>query len=269
MRSLYCLYSGFEASPRKGPLKPVSFYSVAKNFVVAPVVNTTFRPWVRGLHNIPSEGPAILAANHLSFSDSVFMPVKVPRQVHFMAKDDYWGKQGVSGWAMRKFFDLSGQIPMDRSGGTASQNSLNAGEQALRNGSVLGIYPEGTRSPDGRLYRGKLGIARLALNTQAPVIPIALIGTDKVQPIGKNIPRLGRVGMIVGEPMTFESYYGNADDRFAQRAVTDEIMYRIMRLSGQEYVDVYASDVKRQLEAEKSAAKAVRKAQRHQGDPDS
>ncbi|GAA1147165.1 lysophospholipid acyltransferase family protein [Nesterenkonia lutea] len=244
----------------------MSFYSVAKNIVVGPVVNTAFRPWVRGLHNIPSEGPAILASNHLSFSDSVFIPVKVPRQVHFMAKDDYWARQGASGWVMKKFFDLSGQIPMDRSGGAASQNSLNAGEQALRDGAVLGLYPEGTRSPDGRLYRGKLGIARLALNTQAPVIPIALIGTDKVQPIGKNIPRLGRVGMIVGEPMTFESYHGNAEDRFAQRAVTDEIMYRIMRLSGQEYVDVYASDVKRQLEAEKAAAKAARRAHRHRED---
>ncbi|GAA1816725.1 lysophospholipid acyltransferase family protein [Nesterenkonia flava] len=231
-----------------------SFYHLAKTFLVEPVVKTTFRPWVKGLDNIPAEGPAILASNHLSFSDSVFIPVVVPRQVRFLAKKDYWQGKGIAGAWNRWFFDASGQIPMDRSGGAASQNSLNAGEQALRNGDLLGIYPEGTRSPDGRLYRGKLGVARLALNTQVPVIPIALIGTDKVQPLGKMVPRVRRVGMIIGEPMTFESYYANAKDRFAQRAVTDAIIYQIMRLSGQEYVDVYAADVKRKLEAEKAQA---------------
>ncbi|GAA4922467.1 lysophospholipid acyltransferase family protein [Nesterenkonia rhizosphaerae] len=227
------------------------FYRSAKSLVVAPLVNTVFRPWVKGLDNIPTEGAAILASNHLSFSDSVFIPVVVPRQVRFLAKNDYWKGKGVSGAWNRWFFNASGQIPMDRSGGRASQNSLSAGENALREGHLLGIYPEGTRSPDGRLYRGKLGVAKLALSAQVPVIPIALIGTDKVQPIGKNIPRVRRVGMIIGEPMSFETYYGNADDRFAQRAVTDEIMSQIMRLSGQEYVDVYASEVKRRLEAEK------------------
>lgn len=232
---------------------PSSFYSIAKTFVVGPLVNTVFRPWVKGLDNIPAEGPAILASNHLSFSDSVFIPVVVPRQVRFLAKSDYWGGKGVSGAWNRWFFSISGQIPMDRSGGRASQNSLAAGEQALQEGNLLGIYPEGTRSPDGRLYRGKLGVAKLALRSQVPVIPIALIGTDKVQPIGKNIPRVRRVGMIIGTPITFETYYANADDRFAQRAVTDEITSQIMRLSGQEYVDLYATDVKRQMEAEKGS----------------
>ncbi len=231
----------------------VSFYYVAKTFAVAPLVNTAFRPWVKGLDNIPSEGPAILASNHLSFSDSVFLPVKVPRPVRFLAKKDYFVKKGPVGWVQKKFFEVSGQIPMDRSGGQASQNSLADAEQALREGAVLGIYPEGTRSPDGRLYRGKLGVARLALNTRVPVIPVAMIGTEKVQPIGKTVPNLRRVGMIVGEPMTFESYYENAGDRFAQRAVTDEIMYQIMRLSGQEYVDVYAADAKRKREQEKDS----------------
>lgn len=226
----------------------VSFYSIAKTFVVGPAVNTIFRPWVKGLDNIPTEGPAILASNHMSFSDSVFIPVAVPRQVRFLAKNDYWKGKGMAGVWNRWFFTVSGQIPMDRSGGQASQNSLAAGEQALRDGHLLGIYPEGTRSPDGKLYRGKVGVAKLALNAQVPVIPIALIGTANVQPIDKIIPRVARVGMIVGEPMTFESYYDNASDRFAQRAVTDEIMSHIMRLSGQEYVDLYAADVKRRME---------------------
>lgn len=226
------------------------FYYVAKTFVVGPVVNMAFRPWVKGLGNVPQEGAAILASNHLSFSDSVFLPVKVPRPVRFLAKKDYFDRRGPMGWAQKSFFDVTGQIPMDRSGGKASQDSLDAGEQALRDGAVLGIYPEGTRSPDGRLYRGKLGVARLALRTRVPVIPVAMIGTDKVQPIGKKVPNIRRVGVIFGEPMTFEGYYDNADDRFAQRAVTDEIMYQIMRLSGQEYVDTYAADEKRRLERE-------------------
>lgn len=240
----------------------LTFYATAKTFVVAPLVNTAFRPWVKGLDNIPDEGPAILASNHLSFSDSVFLPVKVPRPVRFLAKKDYFVKKGPWGWTQKKFFQVTGQIPMDRSGGRASQDSLDAGEEALLEGALLGIYPEGTRSPDGRLHRGKLGVARLALRTQVPVIPIALIGTDKVQPIGKNIPRVRRVGMIIGEPMSFGSYYANAEDRFAQRAVTDEIMYRIMRLSGQEYVDVYAADVKRRLEQSKQSAPRPRTARR-------
>lgn len=233
----------------------VSFYSVAKKFVVGPVVNSAFRPWVKGLDNIPAEGPAILASNHMSFSDSVFIPVAVPRQVRFLAKNDYWKGRGAAGVWNRWFFTMTGQIPMDRSGGQASQNSLAAGEQALRDGHLLGIYPEGTRSPDGRLYRGKVGVAKLALNARVPVIPIALIGTDKVQPIDKIIPRVARVGMIVGEPMTFETYYANAEDRFAQRAVTDEIMTQIMRLSGQEYVDLYASEVKRKLAQQNESRK--------------
>ncbi|NLS10273.1 1-acyl-sn-glycerol-3-phosphate acyltransferase [Nesterenkonia sp. MY13] len=231
----------------------MSFYSIAKRFAVGPAVNTIFRPWVKGLDHIPSEGAAILASNHMSFSDSVFIPVAVPRQVRFLAKNDYWKGRGVAGVWNRWFFNITGQIPMDRSGGQASQISLAGGLEALSNGDLLGIYPEGTRSPDGRLYRGKLGVAQLALRAQVPVIPMALIGTDKVQPIDKNIPRVRRVGLIIGEPMTFESYYDNAGDRFAQRAVTDEVMSQIMRLSGQEYVDVYAATVKKQLEEARSA----------------
>lgn len=227
------------------------FYNTAKRFLVGPAVNTIFRPWVKGLDNVPAQGAAILACNHLSFSDSVFIPVAIPRQVRFLAKNDYWTGRGLSGRWNRWFFNATGQIPMDRSGGAASQNSLDNGVQALLNGDLLGIYPEGTRSPDGRLYRGKLGMAQLALRAQVPVIPMALIGTDKVQPIERNIPRIHRVGLIIGEPMRFDSFYGNVGDRFAQRAVTDQVMSQIMRLSGQEYVDVYASVVKQKLDAQK------------------
>ncbi len=136
---------------------------------------------------------------------------------------------------------------MDRSGGAASALSLNAGMDVLKNGSLLGIYPEGTRSPDSRLYRGKVGVARLALQARVPVIPVAMIGTDKVQPIGKRMPNIRRIGMIFGEPLDFSRYYGLEDDRLIQRSVTDEIMYELMRLSGQEYVDEYAAVVKLRL----------------------
>ncbi|MVT25432.1 1-acyl-sn-glycerol-3-phosphate acyltransferase [Nesterenkonia alkaliphila] len=232
------------------------FYNNAKRFLVGPAVNTIFRPWVKGLDNLPAEGAAILACNHLSFSDSVFIPVVIPRPVRFLAKNDYWKGRGISGRWNRWFFNATGQIPMDRSGGAASQNSLDNGVQSLLDGDLLGIYPEGTRSPDGRLYRGKLGVAQLALRAQVPVIPMALIGTDKVQPLDRNIPRIHRVGLIIGEPMRFDSFYGNVGDRFAQRAVTDQIMSQIMRLSGQEYVDVYASVVKQKLQAQKEAQKS-------------
>lgn len=226
------------------------FYRGAKRFAVGPAVNTIFRPWTKGLDNIPAEGPAILASNHQSFSDSIFIPVAVPRPVRFLAKSDYWQRKGLYGAGSRWFFNAAMQIPMDRSGGRASQDSLAAGEAALRDGDLLGIYPEGTRSPDGRLYRGKLGMAKLALRSRVPVIPMALIGTNKVQPIGRNIPRIHRVGLIIGEPMTFDTYYANANDRFAQRAVTDQVMSQIMRLSGQRYVDTYATTVKKQMESE-------------------
>ncbi|GAB3846255.1 lysophospholipid acyltransferase family protein [Nesterenkonia populi] len=227
-----------------------SFYINAKRFAVEPLVKAVWRPWVKGLDNIPEEGGAILAANHLSFFDSVLVPVVVPRPVSYLAKKDYWEMDGSVGKFNRWFFTATGQIPMDRSGGAASADSLRYGEEALKQGSLLGIYPEGTRSPDGKLYRGKLGVAKLALRAQVPVIPIALIGTDKVQPIEDSIPKVRRVGMIIGEPMSFESYYPMALDRFAQRSVTDQIMYQIMRLSGQEYVDVYGSEVKARLEAQ-------------------
>jgi 1-acyl-sn-glycerol-3-phosphate acyltransferase len=218
-----------------------------KTFVLGPVLKTLFRPWVKGLDNVPAEGAAILASNHLSFSDSIFMPLMVPRPVVFLAKSEYFTGKGIKGKLTAAFFRLTNQLPMDRSGGAASAQSLDAGMDVLKNGSLLGIYPEGTRSPDSRLYRGKVGVARLALKARVPVIPVAMIGTDKVQPIGKRVPNIRRIGMIFGEPLDFSRYYGMEDDRLVQRSVTDEIMYALMRLSGQEYVDEYAAAVKLRL----------------------
>jgi len=223
------------------------FYWFMKTFVLGPVLKTLFRPWVKGLDNVPAEGAAILASNHLSFSDSIFMPLMVPRPVVFLAKSEYFTGKGIKGRLTATFFRLTNQLPMDRSGGAASALSLNAGMDVLKNGSLLGIYPEGTRSPDSRLYRGKVGVARLALQARVPVIPVAMIGTDKVQPIGKRMPNIRRIGMIFGEPLDFSRYYGMEDDRLIQRSVTDEIMYELMRLSGQEYVDEYAAVVKLRL----------------------
>jgi 1-acyl-sn-glycerol-3-phosphate acyltransferase len=223
------------------------FYWFMKTFVLGPVLKTLFRPWVKGLDNVPADGAAILASNHLSFSDSIFMPLMVPRPVVFLAKSEYFTGKGIKGRLTAAFFRLTNQLPMDRSGGAASALSLNAGMDVLKNGSLLGIYPEGTRSPDSRLYRGKVGVARLALQARVPVIPVAMIGTDKVQPIGKRMPNIRRIGMIFGEPLDFSRYYGMEDDRLIQRSVTDEIMYELMRLSGQEYVDEYAAVVKLRL----------------------
>lgn len=227
-------------------------YWVLKKIFLGPILKVLFRPWTKGLDNLPAEGPAVLASNHLSFSDSIFMPLMVPRPVVFLAKSDYFTGRGIKGKLTAAFFKLTNQLPMDRSGGAASASSLQTGVDVLKDGGLLGIYPEGTRSPDGRLYRGKVGVAKLVLTANVPVIPVAMIGTDKVQPIGRRIPSIRRLGVIFGEPMDFSRYQGMADDRFVQRAVTDEIMYELMRLSGQEYVDVYASTVKDKLAAEKS-----------------
>ncbi|BCW54182.1 1-acyl-sn-glycerol-3-phosphate acyltransferase [Arthrobacter sp. FX8] len=223
------------------------FYWVMKRIFLGPVIKLLFRPWVKGLDNIPAQGAAIIASNHLSFSDSIFMPLMVRRPVVFLAKSEYFTGTGIKGRLTAAFFRLTNQLPMDRSGGAASAASLNAGMEVLNAGGLLGIYPEGTRSPDGRLYRGKVGVARLALQAGVPVIPVAMIGTDKVQPIGKRLPNIRRIGMIFGEPLDFSQYREQAEDRTVQRKVTDEIMSQLMRLSGQEYVDEYAAVVKLRL----------------------
>ena len=232
------------------------FYWLLKRIVLGPVLFPLFRPWVKGLHNVPEAGGVILASNHLSFSDSIFLPLVVKRRVTFLAKADYFTGAGLKGRVTAAFFRGVGQLPVDRTGGKASEAALNTGLKVLRRGSTLGIYPEGTRSPDGRLYRGKTGVARMALEGRVPVIPVAMIGTDKVQPIGRKMPNLGhRVGIVFGEPLDFSRYDGMQDDRYVLRSITDEIMYALMELSGQEYVDVYAATMKERLAAARRAAK--------------
>jgi 1-acyl-sn-glycerol-3-phosphate acyltransferase len=219
-------------------------YFILKTFVLGPLLRVLFRPWVRGIENIPSTGPVILASNHLSFSDSIFLPLQSRRPVVFLAKSEYFTGKGLKGALTRWFFKSTGQLPIDRSGGKASEASLNTGLKVLSQGQVLGIYPEGTRSPDGRLYRGRTGIARMVLESKAPIIPVAMIDTEKVQPIGKRLPRIRRIGIVVGTPLDFSRFDGMEGDRIVLRAVTDEIMYELRKLSGQEYVDAYASSVK-------------------------
>ena len=219
-------------------------YWVFKYILIGPWLRLFFRPWVEGMNNIPADGPAILASNHLSFSDSFFLPLMLPRRVTFLAKSDYFTGRGIKGRLIAWFFSSAGQIPVDRSGGKASDAALRTGLRVLEGDQLLGIYPEGTRSPDGRLYRGRTGVARMALEGGVPVIPVAMVDTEKIQPPGKVIPRIGRVGMRIGKPLDFSRYDGMASDRFVLRSVTDEIMYELMVLSGQQYVDMYATRAK-------------------------
>ncbi len=222
-------------------------YFIIKNFILGPILQILFRPWVKGAKNVPNAGGAILASNHLSFSDSIFLPLKVRRPVTFLAKSDYFTGKGVKGALIRWFFKATGQLPIDRSGGKASEDSLNTGLGVLERGLLLGIYPEGTRSPDAKLYRGRTGIARMVLEAKVPVIPVAMIDTEKVQPIGSKYPKIRRVGVVIGEPMDFTRFAGMEGERAVLRAVTDLIVYNIMQLSNQEYEDVYASTVKNRM----------------------
>ncbi|GAA2174952.1 lysophospholipid acyltransferase family protein [Agrococcus versicolor] len=220
------------------------FNWLLKHWIVGPYVLTVFRPWIKGAEGIPATGPVIIAGNHLSFIDSVLMPLILRRRIYFLAKSDYFTGRGLKGLLVRWFFQASGQLPIDRSGGKASEASLEAGLRVLARGDVLGIYPEGTRSPDGKLYRGRTGVARMVLEGQAPVVPCVMIGTEKIMPTGRIVPKVGRVGIVFGEPLDFSRYYGLDTDRFVLRSVTDEIMYALAQLSDQEYVDVYASSAK-------------------------
>jgi 1-acyl-sn-glycerol-3-phosphate acyltransferase len=223
------------------------FYWLMKYIVIGPIVKAIFRPWIIGRKNVPAEGAAILASNHLSFADSIFLPLMLDRPVAFLAKSDYFTGKGLKGWATRLFFKGTGQIPIDRSGGKASEASLNTGLQVLGTGDLLGIYPEGTRSPDGKLYRARTGIARMALEAQVPVVPVVMVDTDTMMPIGQRMPRIMRVGMIIGEPLDFSRFAGMENDRYILRSVADEIAVALQRLGQQEYEDVYASAVKDRL----------------------
>jgi 1-acyl-sn-glycerol-3-phosphate acyltransferase len=230
------------------------FYWFLKWIAIGPVLRIVFRPVVEGAENVPLEGPAILASNHLSYADWLFMPLTLPRRVTFVAKAEYFTTPGIKGWFQRKFFAGSGQVPIDRSGASAAEGALTAAKRILAQGELFGIYPEGTRSHDGRLYRGKTGVARLALETGVPVIPVAVLRTDVVAPPGKKFGTFTRPGVRFGKPLDFSRYEGLENDRYILRSITDEIMYEIMRLSGQEYVDMYATRAKE--ESKKPAIEA-------------
>ena len=220
------------------------FYWLLKWVFVGPMLKLVFRPRTEGADNVPETGPAILASNHLSYADWLFMPLTLPRRVTFVAKAEYFTSPGVKGWFKKKFFSGSGQVPIDRSGANAAEGALAAAKRILGQGDLFGIYPEGTRSHDGKLYRGRTGVARLALETKVPVIPVAVLGTNEIAPPGKKFGSLTRPLVRFGTPLDFSRYEGLENDRYILRSITDEIMYEIMRLSGQEYVDLYATRAK-------------------------
>ncbi|MGH4026080.1 MAG: lysophospholipid acyltransferase family protein [Pseudonocardiaceae bacterium] len=220
------------------------FYWLLKHLLLGPMMRLTCRPQVRGAEDLPAQGGAILASNHLAVVDSFFLSLVVQRRVTFLAKGEYFTSPGVRGWLKRQFFSAAGQVPIDRSSASAAQAALDTGVRLLAEGHLLGIYPEGTRSPDGRLYKGKTGVSRLALQAGVPVIPVAMVGTDRVNPIGSKMWRPHPVEIRFGAPLDFSRYEGLAGDRFVERSMVDEIMYSLMELSGQEYVDIYAASVK-------------------------
>ena len=201
-----------------------------------------FRPKVSGLRHVPSNGPVIIASNHLSFSDSIFMPLVVPRNVTFLAKSEYFTSPGIKGFIKKITFIALGQVPVDRSGGKRSEAALLTGLKLLKDEHCIGIYPEGTRSPDGRLYKGRTGIARMAIESGAPIIPVAMYNTAEIQPTGQVVPKVRRVEMVFGEPMYFT---GDSTDQAVLRTATNQIMEKIAELSKQEYVpNMYASEAK-------------------------
>ncbi|WP_029137051.1 lysophospholipid acyltransferase family protein [Nakamurella lactea] len=222
---------------------------VMKYILVGPWLRLFFPCKVSGIENIPESGGVILAGNHVSVADSFFTPLHIKRQVVYLAKSEYFTEKGIKGRLKKMFFSGLGQIPIDRGGASAAKDALNTGVRLLKQGKILGIYPEGTRSPDARLYKGKTGVARMALEAGVPVIPLAMIGTDKVNPIGSKMWRPRRIQLVIGRPLDFSRYEGLIGDRFVERSMTDEIMYRIMELSHQEYVDVYAAKVKADMDA--------------------
>ena len=225
-------------------------YTFLKSFLT-PILMLLFRPKVSGLRHVPNLGPVIIASNHLSFSDSIFMPLVVPRKVTFMAKSEYFTSPGLKGFVKKIIFQALGQVPVDRSGGRRSESAIRTGLKLLEEGQCIGIYPEGTRSPDGRLFKGRTGIARMAIDSGAPIVPVAMFNTAEIQPTGQVVPKVRRVEMVFGEPMYFT---GDSSDLALLRQVTDEIMRGIQKISGQVYVDMYASDAKNALVAEQKVA---------------
>ncbi|MFC4561799.1 lysophospholipid acyltransferase family protein [Nocardiopsis mangrovi] len=198
-----------------------------------------YRPAIEGLGNIPRSGPVLLASNHLSFSDSVVIPLAVPRRVRFLAKAEYFEGPGVKGRLSKAAFTALGAVPVRRGSGRDAVDALELGLRVLKDGEIFTIYPEGTRSPDGRLYRGRTGVGHLALTSGAPVVPVALTGTERIQPIGARLPRVSPIGIRFGAPLDFSTGYGHLKTGPARRAVTDEIMAAIRSLSGQQDAGAY------------------------------
>ena len=207
--------------------------------VVPPLAKLLWRPTVRGLDNIPLTGPVIFASNHLSFVDSVVIPVLVPRKVVFLAKSDYFDSPGVKGALSKAWFEGLGMLPVDRDDTKAAMQSLETALQVLAEGHCFGIYPEGTRSRDGRIYRGRTGIGHLVLTAGAPVVPVGLKGTQNIQPVGSKLPRLAKVEVSFGEPIHFGDDYTAMPTGRARREITDKVMAAIAELSGQEPAGVY------------------------------
>jgi 1-acyl-sn-glycerol-3-phosphate acyltransferase len=219
-------------------------YWLMKWVFLGPLMRLAFRPEVRGAENLPRSGGALVASNHLAVLDSFVLPLMVPRRMAFPAKSEYFTTPGVAGTLQRWFFSGMGQVPIERGNGRAARAALDTGIGVLREGRLFGIYPEGTRSPDGRLYKGRTGVARMALEAKVPVVPVAMVGTDRANPVGSRFWRPVRIRIVIGEPLDFSRYFDIPDDRQVERAITDEVMYALMELSGQEYVDVYATKAK-------------------------
>ena len=207
--------------------------------VVPPLAKAIWRPTVEGLHNLPETGPVIVASNHLSFADSLVIPIVAPRKVTFLAKAQYFNGTGVKGAISRGFFGGLGMIPVDRDDTRAALAARDIARDILSKGGAVGIYPEGTRSRDGRLYRGRTGVAHLALTSGAPVVPVGLTGTQDIQPVGSNLPRLAKVTVRFGEPLHFQQKYDGVPVGRARREVTDQVMNAIQKLSGQQFAGVY------------------------------
>lgn len=229
------------------------WYWFFKSILIGPVLRVYNRPEIEGLENIPAAGPAILASNHQSVMDSFYLPLLCPRQITFPAKKEYFTGTGLSGAVQRFFFTSVGQVPLDRSAGNAGEALMKAGTEVLDRGDLFGIYPEGTRSPDGRIYKGRTGMARLALATGAPVVPVAMIGSRDANPIGTIVPRPAKVRIKIGQaidPVAFVKDKGlDPAGREAPRVLTVYVMGELTKLTGQDYVDIYASEVKKALEA--------------------
>ncbi|HUH72657.1 MAG TPA: lysophospholipid acyltransferase family protein [Mycobacterium sp.] len=234
------------------------WYWLLKYIFMGPLLSLLGRPKVEGLEHVPSSGPAILASNHLAVADSFYLPLVVHRRITFLAKSEYFTGTGLKGRLTAWFYRTTGQVPIDRTDADAAQAALDTAERLLKQGKLLGMYPEGTRSPDGRLYKGKTGMARLALHTGVPVIPVAMIGTNVVNPPGSKMWRFGRVTVRFGEPMDFSRFEGMAGNHFIERAVTDEVIYELMGLSDQEYVDIYAASVKERSNGAGAVSEAER-----------